>query len=309
VAGDYFFCDARGETSNLRFTDVLAADEVHVDNSRWLAYGYYARHHVMEDPQFDFLRVDGNPVYAQHPLADLSSMMGVCYSGQFEGKLLWVHHTHDASLWPPQGVVYANAVASAQGKDGADARYRLRWTDHAEHIPASFLPNPPGRASNTWLIDYLPVVEQSLKDLVDWVELGSPPAGTNYTFAAGKVTLPSTASERGGIQPVVAVTANGGSLAEAAVGDPVTLEVSAEVPPGAGAIVAVEWDFDGLGTFPFTSEEVDGTASAVKLSLTHTYDRPGQYFATARVTSHRDGDTRAEARRIPNLDQARVVVV
>ena len=175
VAGDYIFCDARGETSNLRLTDVLPGDEAHVDNSRWLAYGYYARHHLMDDPQFDFLRVDRKPIYAQHSLADLSSMMGVCYSGLFTGKLLWVHHTHDASLWPPQGVLYANAVAAAQGDEGARERYRLRWTDHAEHIPASFLPNPPGRASNTWLIDYLPVIEQSLQDLVDWVEQSIEP--------------------------------------------------------------------------------------------------------------------------------------
>jgi hypothetical protein len=61
-AGDFFFCDARGETSNVRSVDVLPGDEVHVDNSRWLAYGYYARHHLMDDLQFDSMRVDGNPV-------------------------------------------------------------------------------------------------------------------------------------------------------------------------------------------------------------------------------------------------------
>jgi len=309
VAGDFFFCDGRGETSNLRFTDVLPGDEAFVDNSRWLAYGYYARHHLMEDSQFDFLRVDGRPIYAQHPLPDLSALMGVCYSGQFEGKLLWVHHTHDASLWPPQAVLYANAVTNAQGEDGARARYRLRWTEHAEHIPASFLPNPPGRASNTWLIDYLPVIEQSLQDLVDWVEQGLEPAGTNFTYADGRVTLPSTASERGGIQPVVRVTANGATRAEVTVGEPVRLEVDAEVPTGAGTIVAVEWDFDGSGSFAFSQPEIDGSTATGTLTTTHVYDRPGTYFATARVVSHRDGDSRAEARRVPNLDQVRIVVV
>jgi hypothetical protein len=307
VAGDYFFCDARGETSNLRFSDVLSGDEAHIDNSRWLAYGYYARHHLMDDPQFDFLRVDGKPIYSQHPLADLSAMMGVCYSGLFKGKLLWVHHTHDASLWPPQGVLYADAVTAAQGEDGARERYRLRWTDHAEHIPASFLPNPPGRASNTWLIDYLPVIEQSLQDLVDWVERGVVPAGTSFTYDAGKVTLPDTAAERGGIQPVVRVLANGTTRTEATVGEAVTLDVIAEVPAGAGTIVAVEWDFDGSGSFPY-SHPIDGTATAVALSTTHAYDRPGMYFATARVSSHRSGDVNATNRRVPNLAQARILI-
>src|ERR1700734_4500247 len=122
----------------------------------------------MDDPQFDFLRVDGRPVFAQHPLADLSSMMGVCYSGQFKGKLLWVHHTHDSSLWPPQGVIYEEATIRAQGPQRAKERFCLRWTENAEHISPSFLPTSLKRATSTWLIDYMPIIEQSLVDLCDW---------------------------------------------------------------------------------------------------------------------------------------------
>ena len=43
----------------------------------------------------------------------------VAYSGQYEGKLLWVHHTHDASLWPSDGVVYPAQVVRAQGEEAA----------------------------------------------------------------------------------------------------------------------------------------------------------------------------------------------
>jgi hypothetical protein len=46
----------------------------------------------------------------------------------------------------------------------------------------------------------------------------------------------------------------------------------------------------------------------VTLSATHTYERPGLYFVTARVESHRDGDVKAERCRIETLGQARVVV-
>jgi hypothetical protein len=221
---------------------------------------------------------------------------------------MWVHHTHDASLWPPQGVIYEGAVLAAQGEQGAAERFRLRWTENAEHIPPMMLPPGGGRAPNTWLINYQPIIEQSLADLVDWVERGVAPTGTAYDYRDGKVTLPATASERGGIQPVVYATANGATRADVAVGEAVMLEVQAEVPPGAGTIIDVRWDFDGSGTYPFRHDDIDGTAAQVTRSTTHAYDRPGTYFATALVESHRTGDVAATASRIPNLCQVRIVV-
>jgi hypothetical protein len=65
-ADDLFVCDGRGDANILRFTDVIPGDEVHVDNRKYLAYGYWARHHLLEDPQFDAFRVDGVPIYPQH---------------------------------------------------------------------------------------------------------------------------------------------------------------------------------------------------------------------------------------------------
>jgi hypothetical protein len=87
----------------------------------------------------------------------------------------------------------------------------------------------------------------------------------------------------------------------------VNIEAIAEVPTGAGTIISVEWDFDGLGTFP-VREDVDGADTTVKASQTHTYDVPGTYFATARVCSNREGDVNAEFRRLPNVDSVRIVV-
>jgi hypothetical protein len=308
VAGDVLFCDGLGEANLRRFTDVIAGDEVHVDNRRFLAYCYWARHHVMDDVQFDQYRVDGQPIFPQHEPPFLSPLMGVCYSGQYEGKLMWIHHTHDASLWPPCGLVYKEAVEAAQGPERAREVFRLRWTENAEHGPAMMVPSPPGRASSTWLIDFIPVIEQSLQDLVDWVERGIEPVGTSFEYVDGRVVLPESAAERGGIQPVVSVTANGTNRAEVRVGEEVALDVHAAVPPGAGTVIAVEWDFDGSGRFPFRHVEVDGTAAEVALTTTHSYDRPGTYFATARVVSHVDGKVDATSRRLPNVAQARIIV-
>jgi hypothetical protein len=308
AVGNVFFCDGVAEANLLRFKDVLPGDEVHVDNRKFLAYCYFARHHLMDDLQFDALRVDGKPIYPQHPVPLQAPQMGVGYSGQYGGKLLWIHHTHDSSLWPPQGIIYRDAVLGAQGEQGARERFRLRWTENAEHGPSMMVPSLPNRASRTWLIDYMPIIEQSLADLIDWVEQGIEPAETIFEWVDSRVILPADAADRLGIQPVVAVTANGGGRADAQVGEPVTLELRATVPPGAGTVIEADWDFDGTGEFPYRHTEVDGTAASVSLATTHTFDRPGEYFVTGRVHSHREGDVAAVSRRIPNVAQARVVV-
>ena len=306
--GDLFLGDGMGHASLERFSDVLPGDEIHVDNRRFLAYCYWTRHHAHEDQQFGQFRVDGVHIHEQHDIPDLSPLMGVGYSGQYNGKLMWVHHTHDASLWPASGMVYREAVMRSQGPEGMRERFRQRWAENAEHVPPAQLPSKPGRATNTWLIDYQPFLEQSLADLVAWVEQGIDPSETAFTYEDGKVTLPQTAAERGGIQAVVKATANGETRTEVRTGEPVKLDVHAEMPPGAGTIVSVQWDFDGSGAYPFAHDAVDGSAASVSLSTTHTYDRPGTFFATALVHSHRDGDTKATSRRVPNLSQVRVVV-
>ncbi|HVW44841.1 MAG TPA: tannase/feruloyl esterase family alpha/beta hydrolase [Amycolatopsis sp.] len=308
AAGDVFACDGQGDANVLRFQGVRPGDRVLVDNRKFLAYCYFARHHVMDDPAFAHQLVDGRPIYPQHPVPRMSPLMGVCYSGQYRGKVLWIHHTHDSSVWPAWGTLYHRAVRQAQGEEGARENFRIRWTEFAEHGPYEMVPPEPNRASATRLIDSRGITEQSLIDLIDWVENGVAPSGTRYTFESGRVSLPASAAERGGIQPVASVTANGATRADVQVGETVTMEVKAAVPPGAGGIVSIEWDFDGTGTFPLRQDGIDGSATELDGSTEHRYDRPGTYFVTARVTSHRDGDIHAERCRIETIGQARVVV-
>jgi hypothetical protein len=303
-------CDGAEEASNARFTGVLPGDEVRVDNHAFLAQCYFYRHHLPAPPSpaWDSLRVDGVPIYPQYDLPFASPLGGVGRTGQYEGKLMWVQHTHDASLWPSDVIGYRDGVIAVQGSEAAVRKYRLRWTENAEHATAENVPSMPGRNSTTWLIDYFPIIEQCLADLTRWVEDGIEPDPTTYEMADGKIILPSTAAERGGIQPVVHVTANGGARADVRVGEPVTLEVHAEAPRQGGTIIAAQWDFEGSGAYPFRHDAIDGTASQVTLTTTHSWDRPGTYFATALVHSHVDGDVDATSRRLPNLASARVVV-
>jgi hypothetical protein len=306
--GDILVCDGLGENSNDRFEGVLPGDSVEIDNRAFLAWCYYYRHHLLPFEEWEFLKVDGKPIYPQYALPAMSPFMAAPYSCNYQGKLMWIHHTHDASLWPPQGIGYANGVARIQGEQAAADRFRLRWTENAEHVPGDFVGPQPGRATNTWLIDYRPVIDQCLADVVAWVEEDVDPDPTAYAYADGKITLPPTAAERGGIQPVVVATADGEARAHVKVGEPVRLGVHAEVPAGSGTLIAARWDFDGSGRYPMQHGEVDGSATSINLSVEHTYDAPGTYFATVLVESHRAGDVHATNRRIPNIASARIIV-
>jgi len=286
---------------------VQPGDEVELSNKAFLAYCYFHRHHSKAiEVDYSCVNVDGLPMYPQYEVPESSPFMSTCHTGRFDGKMLWIHHSHDASLWPSQGLGMLNNVKRERG-DAWQDHFALRWTENAEHVPPSMAASPPGRHNTTWLIDYGPHIEQGLVDLAQWVEHGVRPADTTFTYRDGKVTLAPTAAERGGVQAVVQARANGAVRAEVKVGEPVTLTMHADVPPGQGTIIGAKWDLDGSGSYAIV-HEVDGTQSSVDFSITHTFDTPGTYFATVLVESNTDGDVDAVARRLPNLAAARVVV-
>ena len=119
--------------------------------------------------------------------------------------------------------------------------------------------------------------------------------------------MPATAGQRKGIQPVVELKANGGERAEVAVGEPVTFTATIETPPKGGKVVAAEWDFEGVGTYP-VAEQLSGSKATVTLTATYSFSQPGTYFPVLRATSQREGDARTPFARIQNLGRVRVVV-
>ena len=66
--------------------------------------------------------------------------------------------------------------------------------------------------------------------------------------------MPALAAQRGGIQPVVTLKANGRELAEVGVGEPVAFLAQISVPPNTGKVVAAEWDFLGAGDYPVAGQ-------------------------------------------------------
>ena len=154
--------------------------------------------------------------------------------------------------------------------DKFDQDYRLWYTDHALHGDAreQALEDP------TRIINYVPILNQALRDLAAWVEKGVPPPGsTSYRIVEGQVIVAPTAAERNGVQPVVTLKANGGERAEVSVGQRVPFTGIIEVPTGAGSVIAAEWDFDGKGAFPASSPVPQG-AKRVTVTMTHSFEKP-----------------------------------
>jgi hypothetical protein len=295
-----------------RFEGVAPGDEVLIDNREYLAYAYFHRYQVsMDAPEYRQFRVDGRPVYPQRS-GDFSRsglLSGANATGRFDGKMIVVQNAHDAACWPNAAVSFRREVEAHLG-DAIGDHYRLWFNEHAAHLPGSMNPVAAPPVPTTRLIDYGGSLEQALCDLMTWVEDGvAPPGDSVYKVDDDQcLALAPTAATRHGIQPVVLARANGSVRADVAAGETVTLSVRAEAPAGGGSIVAVAWDFDGTGAFPFAHEGVDGSAAAVALETTHVFDTPGTYFPCARVTAHRDGDVGARFCRLANLGRVRVVV-
>ncbi|KAJ5616844.1 hypothetical protein N7537_001958 [Penicillium hordei] len=157
------------------------------------------------------------------------------------------------------------------------------------------------------LIDFTGLYEQHLRDLSAWVEKDiEPPTATNYTVQNGQVYVPQYASQRAGIQPVANLEVRDGTVAEAQVGSPVTLQTGFEVSRGVGKIVSLEWDINGNGTFVL--EDFGAPSLVAQTNIIHVYTEPGVYFPSIRVASHRSGDAESPYAVAYNLGRAKVVV-
>jgi hypothetical protein len=287
-----------------------------VDNSEYLALQTYHRHQLPTPDMYGFNSLrgpDGEPRYPQRdvltgPVGAFNGA-GCIAGGNFNGTLIAVQSMLDIDAFPWNADWYRTKVMAALGQD-FDSRYRLYFTDHAQHNPdpaadpASAITGP-NLAALAHSINYTGVLEHALRDLSQWVENGTPaPQSTHYTVDAdSQVVLPPTG--RGGIQPVVQLSVNGGVRADIQTGSSVDFDASILVPEGGGELVKVEWDFLGTGAFP-VSQNVSGAFDSVQAS--HTFAASGTFFPVVRVTTQREGNSDDAYARAQNLARVRVVV-
>ncbi len=296
---------------------VAVGDDVLIDNTAYLAFQTYHRHQVPagDYPEWDQFRAAGQPIYPQRP-----ELLGPRYArnggaglqgGRFDGKMIVVQCLLDEGAYPQQADWYRRRVAAQLGPR-IDERYRLWFVDHAMHGAPVVRPDETTRpARNTRIVNYRGVLEQALRDVAAWAERdAAPPASTNYELVDGQIVVPPSAADRRGVQPVVTLSANGGTRAEVSAGDTVEFSALVDVPPGAGTIVGAEWDFEGAGDFPVVAPFDNEAASYVSktLSTTYAFSAPGTYFPSLRVTAHRRGEMDDPHGRIQNVGRVRVVV-
>jgi hypothetical protein len=286
--------------------------QVRIDNRWYLAVHTYHRHQLppAEDGYYgyDYLRdTKGKPLYPQRdifiaPTNSIGASGGGTHTGKIKAKLMVMDNQLDTGAFPWQADWYKRQVRAALGDRRFNDNYRLYYNERADHFMG-----PVATASQTRIVDFTGLYEQLLRDLSGWVERGREPLlQTQYQVKNGQVRVPASASDRGGIQPAVVLTVNAANRTEIGAGESVALEVAVEVPPGAGKIVSVEWDFYGTGEF--LVGDVGRPSKKLSSVIQHVYSTAGTYFPAVRVASHRDGDVDTTFARALNLGRARVVV-
>ncbi|WKX15437.1 PKD domain-containing protein [Streptomyces sp. NL15-2K] len=283
---------------------------IRVDNRWFLALHSYHRHQIPARAGYtawnQYQDADGKPLHPQRsievgPAVSESTSGGGTHTGRPNGKLIIVDNLLDADAFPWHADWYATRAREALG-ERYDDTVRVWYNDHADH-QMDFA----GGKQAARLVDYMGIVQQALRDVSAWAERGVAPArSTRYAVSGGQVAVAGEAGVRRGIQPVVDLTVAGGDRIEVPAGRTVGFRARIVVPPGAGRIVAVEWDFTGNGDF--TAHPVGPARPVAEVRATHTYREPGTYFPVLRATAQRAGDSSTESGRVQNLGRVRVVV-
>lgn len=280
--------------------------------NRWnVANRFYYRHQLPPADQgwigFDQFRdADNAPLYPQRsfligPLMTGGVSGNTPFDGSITGKMIAVSNLYDTDALPIHTDWYRQRVEASLGT-AAEDHLRVYFNDHADHQDA-----PVVGERATHLVNWYGMVEQALRDVAAWAEDGvEPPRSTKYVVEDSQIVVPDNSAARRGIQPVVDLSVRGKDLIRVRAGEPVKLQAKAQVPPGTGKILRVEWDLDGDGVYMEAPlARIGGT---VTVQRTASFTTPGTYFVAVRVTSERDGDANATVALSQNLDRVQVVV-
>ena len=196
---------------------------------------------------------------------------------------------------------------------GVDAEEvsRLWFNEQQQHIDGAWMVPIGAPVPTTEFINYGGVIHEALRQLVAWVEQDQAPSPSSrfeYTRDS-KVILEEETAIRGGVQLKIRISGNGAAgRLDVKVGEPVELVALAEAIPGTGSIVSLEWDFEGLGTWPECVDDIAQGSTRLEHRTCHVFNKPRKYFPSCRVTTQFSGKNSAQHFRIANLGRMRVVV-
>ncbi len=303
-------------------------DTVMVDNSRALA-SLFMHRHFGPGPEFyawnQYRDEQGQYIYKQRPMLlgpiFTRGAAGCLPSGNIHGKMILLESLYDREAYPWQADWYRNEIIKNKGQEFCDQNFRVWFTDRCTH---------GGVDDATQVISYNPIIQQALLDVSRWVEQGIEPSpSTTYQVVDTQVEIPAIATNRGGVQPSVIVTAHDQKRVEVKVDETVMLHVVAHCPKGTGSIVRAELCLGERANLyapgpkgnaavlqcpPVTYADIDLSTAVysnygeqVELDIPVKYSDVGTYFPTIRVTSSRNGKAETFSQ-IQNLDRVRVIV-
>lgn len=288
---------------------IQPGDEVLLDNSNYIALQTYHRHQV-PDTDYEgwrqFKDKAGNPIYPQRSFLLGPGVAfggaGSTQSGDFNGKMIVVAALMDESAFPWQADWYRQRVRE-HAKGAEEDRFRLWYIENALHDDRR------KTVDDLHVVSYLGALHQALLDVSAWVEQGKAPApSSRYQIEDGQVTVPGTAAERAGIQPVIRLTTGGSDRAEVSAGEEVCFLADVALPEDAGVLTDSQWSFAGEKDYPVQGSfaEINENRQGGSVKTCHVFQKPGVYFPTLRVTSSREpADPFTQ---VMNIARVRVVV-
>ncbi|KAM0345707.1 hypothetical protein ACHAPU_006362 [Fusarium lateritium] len=296
-------------TSTKTLGALMPGTNIQVDNRWYLATHTYHRHQLPSSASgfysHDYLRDEkGEPLYPQRdvligPAISKSASGNSTHTGNITMKMIVMDNLLDFDAYPLHADWYKDQVHKAKG-DLTD-HYRLYYSDNTNH--AMWNIDAPYTSR---VVDFTGLYQQHLRDMMVWVEHNvDPPKPTKYIVEKGQVKLPSSATARRGIQPVVELLVDQSKLIRIAPGETEEFRVKVQVPDGVGQIVALEWDPLGVGEY--AKQDIQA-GPEIEFGISYAYEEPGIYFAGVRAASHRDGDTETNVALAWNLDRVRVIV-
>lgn len=305
---------------NLRdvLSQIKVGDEIRLDNSDYLAIQTYYRHQ-MPDASFypwdQFRDENGKPSLPQREKL-LGRMLtyggaGSVQDGDIQGKIIVVESVMDENAFPWQADWYRRKIEEVHNGN-ADSIMKIWYMDHCLHGDMASM-------EGTHYTNYVGALHQALLSLSDWVERGIEPVSSRYSIENAQVILPKTAEERGGIQSVVTLLANQSECAHVKVNETVKLEAIIEIPPRAGYAVSADFCFEDVPS-DYTGQGIEiyrkrgilskGTKENQTIAaITHSYEKPGTYFASVRVKNNASVDeTHDVFLDVRNIARVRIIV-
>jgi len=290
---------------------VQSGDKVILDNADYIALQTYHRHQISGREYIgweQFRDENGEPLYPQRPVLIgplvASGGAGSVQSGIYSGKMIVVASLLDESAFAWQADWYRRKVSEHLGEK-TDERFRLWYMDNAMHGDAE------KGIDETHVISYVGALHQALIDVGLWAEKDIMPfRNTAYRISDAQMSLPVSAEERGGIQPVVSLTVNNEKKVIVKAGEEIQFKGEISIPSGTGRVVSANWDFMGLGSFPEQGElrYLGDSGERAEVDATYTFEKKGTYFPILRVASNRLGDVEDIYTQVKNLDRVKVVV-